>query len=153
VPELKEETDAILSGPLRKRMEQHRTNPDCATCHQRMDTLGFAFENFDGIGAWREKDGEFPIDPSGTLPDGKRFQDPAELRKILRGNHEAFRRCLAEKLLTFGLGRGVEHADRCAIDQICETTRSNDDRFSELVLAIVRSDPFQQKSPSPRGAK
>src|SRR5262249_22676093 len=95
VPELSEAKDAIASAPLRKRMEVHRTNPDCAVCHQKMDPIGFAFENFDAIGAWRGKDGAFEIDPSGTLPDGRPFRDPAELRTLLRQKPDAFRRCLA----------------------------------------------------------
>ena len=73
-----------LTGTLRQRMEQHRANPICASCHARMDPLGFAFENFDAIGAWREKDGNFPIDPSGELPDGQKFDGPAELKMILK---------------------------------------------------------------------
>ena len=152
VPDLQEEKEAVTSGSLRQRMEQHRTNPDCATCHQKMDPLGFALENFDGIGAWREKDGAFAIDATGELPDGRRFKDSEELRRILRGNQEAFRRCLTEKLLTYALGRGVEYFDRCAVDEVCATVAARQDRFSELVLAIVRSEPFQKRTPSPKGA-
>jgi hypothetical protein len=147
VPEFKETAEAIKSGSLRKRMEQHRANPDCAVCHDKMDALGFAFENFDAVGGWRNRDGEFPIDPAGTLPDGRSFKDPAELRALLRADPDKFRRCLAEKLLTYALGRGVEPADRCAIDQICKTTAERGDTFSELVLAVVKSDPFQMRSP------
>jgi mono/diheme cytochrome c family protein len=147
VPEFKETADAIKSGSLRKRMEQHRANPDCAVCHDKMDALGFAFENFDAVGGWRTKDGAFPIDPAGTLPDGRSFKDPAELRAILRSEPDKFRRCLAEKLLTYALGRGVEPADHCSVDQICKTTAERGDTFSELVLAVVNSDPFQMRSP------
>jgi hypothetical protein len=141
-----------VTGSLRQRMEAHRSKPDCATCHQKMDPLGFAFENFDGIGAWRDKDGTFDIDPSGELPDGRRFKDPAELRTILRGNRDAFRRCLAEKLLTYALGRGVEYFDRCSVDSLCQAVSAKGDRFSELVLAIVLSEPFQMRTPSTKGA-
>jgi mono/diheme cytochrome c family protein len=151
VPELTEEPQAILSGSLRQRMELHRTKPDCAVCHAKMDALGFAFENFDAVGAWRAKDGSFPIDPSGTLPDGRSFKDPAELRAILRGNHEQFRRCLVEKMLTYALGRGVENADRCAVDKVCEQVAGRQDRFSGLVLAVVQSEPFQMRTPSTGG--
>src|SRR5204863_4318060 len=91
VPELKTEPDAVASGSLRQRMEQHRANPDCAVCHEKMDALGFAFENFDAAGAWRTMDGPFPIDPSGALPDGRTFKDPADLRKLLRAEPEKFR--------------------------------------------------------------
>jgi hypothetical protein len=152
VPDLKEDKEATASGSLRQRMELHRSKAECATCHQKMDPLGFAFENFDGIGAWRDKDGTFDIDPSGELPDGRRFKDPAELRTILRGNRDAFRRCVAEKLLTYALGRGVERFDRCNVDALCQTVAAKGDRFSELVLAIVRSEPFQMRTPSTKGA-
>ncbi len=148
VPEFKEEPQAVLSGSLRQRLEMHRSNPDCAVCHDKMDALGFAFENFDAVGAWRTKDGTFPIDPSGTLPDGRSFKDYAELRTLLRGNAAQFRRCLVEKMLTYALGRGVEVADRCAVDKVCLEVADRKDRFSELVLAVVQSEPFQMRTPS-----
>jgi hypothetical protein len=153
VPELKETVEAIKSASLRQRMEQHRSNPDCAVCHDKMDALGFAFENFDAVGGWRTKDGTFPIDPSGTLPDGRSFRDPAELRALLRAEPDKFRRCLAEKLLTYALGRGVDSADRCAVDQIVKTTAEHGDTFAEMVLAVVKSDPFQMRSPADRAKK
>jgi len=145
VPELKEDQDVVLSGSLRQRMEQHRANPNCATCHGRMDPLGFGLENFDAIGAWRENDGKFPIDASGTLPTGQSFEGPKALRVILKVRQQEFVRCLTEKLLTFGLGRGLEYTDTCAIDRIVETMGEKDDKFSVLVLGIVRSDPFQKR--------
>jgi hypothetical protein len=151
VPELSDAKDAVASGSLRQRMEIHRTNPDCAICHQKMDPLGFAFEHFDAIGAWRSKDGAFEIDPSGTLPDGRSFRDPEELRRLLSEKPDAFRRCLAAKLLTYALGRGVEKADRCFVDKICEQTRDRHDKVSALILAIVTSEPFQMRSPSRPG--
>jgi hypothetical protein len=151
VPELSEAKEAVAGGSLRQRMEAHRVNPDCAVCHQKMDPIGFAFENFDAIGSWRPKDGAFEIDPSGTLPDGRTFRDPAELRKLLREKPDGFRRCLAEKLLTYALGRGVERADRRILDQICEQTRQGQDKLSALVLAIVNSEPFQMRPPSQSG--
>jgi hypothetical protein len=117
-----------------------------------MDALGFAFENFDAVGGWRRKDGRFDIDPSGTLPDGRTFRDPAELRKLLRSEPEKFRRCLAEKLLTYALGRGVEVSDRCAIDTICKSAAERGDTFAAVVLAVVNSEPFQMRTPSTRGA-
>jgi hypothetical protein len=134
-------------------MEQHRANPDCAVCHEKMDALGFAFENFDAAGAWRTKDGTFSIDPSGTLPDGRSFRDPGELRKLLRAEPEKFRRCLAEKLLTYGLGRGVEASDRCSVDAISKTSANHGDTMATMILAVVTSDPFQMRSPIARGAK
>jgi hypothetical protein len=134
-----------LKGTLREQMEQHRANPSCATCHARLDPLGFGLENFDGIGGWRMEDNKKPIDPSGVLPGGEKFAGPAELRKVLLGKADLFRRCLAEKLLTFGLGRGLEYYDKCALDEIVAASRANNDTFSALVLAIVKSDPFQKR--------
>jgi hypothetical protein len=145
VPELAEEKGVELKGSLRQRMELHRTKPDCAVCHQRMDPLGFGFENFDGVGGWRTHDGKFKIDASGELPNGQKFQGPKELVKILKGREAEFRRCLAEKLLTYALGRGLEYYDKCAVDDICAAVVRNDNRFSSLVLAIVQSEPFQYR--------
>ncbi|MDW8224361.1 MAG: DUF1585 domain-containing protein, partial [Gemmatales bacterium] len=99
-------------------------------------------------GAWRTKDGAFDIDPSGTLPDGTRFNNPAELRQALLKQADQFRRCLAEKLLTYALGRGLEPSDNVFIREIVAHTRQNQDRFSALILAIVRSDPFQMRRPA-----
>jgi hypothetical protein len=143
--DLREDTRSVLSGSLRQRMEQHRANPSCASCHRRMDPLGFGLENFDAVGAWRSRDGEFAIDTSGTLPDGQSFNGPAELRAILRKQQGAFARCLAEKLFTYALGRGIERHERRAVTSIVRNLDRNDYRFSALVLAIVRSDPFQAR--------
>lgn len=141
VPEL--EAQGKLTGTLRQRMEQHRENPSCAGCHKQMDALGFAFENFDAIGRFRAKTDEGPIDPSGTLPDGKSFQGPAELKAILKGKQELIVRNLAEKLLTYGVGRGLEFYDNRALNQICAQTAKADYKFSALISAIVTSDPFR----------
>jgi hypothetical protein len=134
-----------LKGTLRQQMEQHRANPSCATCHAKLDPLGFGLENFDGIGGWRTQDNKQPIDSSGVLPGGEKFSGPAELRKVLVGKADMFRRCFAEKLLTFGLGRGLEYYDKCALDEITASAKANGDSFSSLVLAIVKSDPFQKR--------
>ncbi len=144
VPEL-DEKQGELKGSLRQRMEMHRAKPLCASCHARMDPLGFGFENFDGIGAWRTREGKFPIDPSGVLPGGKSFKGPKELVAILKTKAGEFRRCLAEKMLTYALGRGLESYDRCAVDDICTEIERNGNRFSALVLAVVRSEPFQKR--------
>jgi len=144
VPELKEGKE--LTGTLRERMEQHRANPNCAVCHQRMDPIGFGFENFDGIGAWRDKDGGAAIDPSGELVTGETFKGPAELRSILlKQKRGEFVRCLTEKMLTYALGRGLEYYDRCATDQIAKDLAKKNYRFSQLITAIVKSTPFQQR--------
>jgi mono/diheme cytochrome c family protein len=145
VEELKDDKEAELSGSLRQRMEQHRANPNCATCHQRMDPLGFGFENFDAIGAWRTHEGKHSIDPSGTLPGGQSFKGPVELRAILKTRQEAFARCLTEKMLTYALGRGVERYDRCTIEASAKLAGKDNYKFSSLVLEIVKSDPFQKR--------
>jgi hypothetical protein len=145
VEELRDDKQAVVSGSLRQRMEQHRANPNCATCHQRMDPLGFGFENFDAIGAWRTQEGKFAIDPTGTLPNGQSFAGPTELRAILKTRQEAFARCLAEKLLTYALGRGVERYDRCTLDNIVKSAGKDHYKFSRLVIDIVKSDPFQKR--------
>ncbi len=147
VQELSEAPEAILSGSLRQRMEMHRADPSCATCHSKMDPLGFAFENFDAVGAWRDFDGKFLIDPSGSLPDeggqkGASFEGADGLRAILKNRKEAFARALAEKMLTYALGRGLEFYDRCAVDRILEELAKDGYRMRTLVLAVARSHPF-----------
>jgi hypothetical protein len=142
VPEL-DGKPGELTGSLRQRMEQHRANPACANCHARMDPLGFAFENYNAIGGFRAKDGNFDIDSSGTLPDGKTFNGPVELRAILKGKKELVSRNLAEKLLTYSLGRGVEYYDKPTIDRIVAELARNDYKFSTLVIQIAKSDPFR----------
>ncbi|HUY92766.1 MAG TPA: DUF1592 domain-containing protein [Pirellulales bacterium] len=144
VPQLDEAKQ--LTGSLRQRMEQHRANAICASCHARMDPIGFAFENYDAIGRWRDKDGEFAIDPSGELPDGQAFQGPAELKAILKGKKDLFRRALAEKILTYALGRGLEYYDRCAIDKILAALDKNGDKFSTLLVETINSEPFQMRT-------
>lgn len=105
VPELKDE-GGMLTGSLRERTEQHRANPACAVCHNRMDPLGFGLENYDGIGAWRTSEGPFKIDSSGTLPNGQSFAGPKELKAVLKLRQDDFVRCLAEKMLTVWSGAG-----------------------------------------------
>lgn len=144
VPELEENEGVDLTASLRTRMEQHRLNPDCATCHEKMDPLGFAFENFDAIGAWRTKDGDHDIDPSGKMPDGREFQGPAELKQLLMEGDQ-FARTISEKMLTFALGRGLEYYDKCTVDEIVGALIQNDYRFSTLLLQIVESQPFQMR--------
>ena len=142
VEDLAEDEEAILSGSLRQRMEEHRKNPNCAVCHRRMDALGFAFENFDGVGAWREFDGKFLIDPAGTLPDGRNFSGAQELRRILLSEKEQIARNLAEKVLTYALGRGLEYYDQCAVREIVEATAADEYRLQRLIMTVVTTDPF-----------
>ena len=134
-----------LVGTLRQRLEQHRKNPACASCHQRMDPLGFALENYNAIGEWRTRDGDFPIDASGVLPDGRSFVGARQLKGILLAKKAQFVRNLSEKMLTYALGRGVESYDRCNIDTMMKTIAARDYRFSALVTAVVESDAFRKR--------
>ena len=132
-----------LKGTLRQRMEQHRADPNCATCHQVMDELGFALERFDAVGRVRDTDEGLPIDDHGELPDGTRFEGAQQLQQTLRSAmKERFVRCLAEKMLIYALGRGLQYYDECTIEEIERRLASQDYRFSELVLAIATSDAF-----------
>ncbi len=144
VPSLEEST-AGKNLSLRRQMEEHRRNAACASCHSRMDPLGFGLENFNAVGAWRTKDGDFPIDPSGVLPSGKTFQGPAELKALLNEDRNAFVRGMTEKLLTYGLGRGLERYDKPVVAAISAKLPSSNYRFSALVLEIVNSLPFQMR--------
>ncbi|MCA9105648.1 MAG: DUF1592 domain-containing protein [Planctomycetales bacterium] len=143
------EDQGQLSGTLRERMEQHRADPSCASCHARMDPIGFALENFDAIGQWREDDGEGAIDASGQLPDGARFIGAIELQETLATDRQDdFTKAFAEKLMTYALGRGLRYYDSCAIEEITRRAGDRDHRFDEYVLAIVESDAFQRRSRS-----
>ena len=143
VPELDK---AELTGTLRQRMEQHRADPACASCHKLMDPIGMAMENYDAIGRWRTLDYAQPIDTSGELPGGDKIKGPADLiRNIGSKNADKFVRCLSEKMLIYALGRGLEYYDRCAIDKIQAKLIQDDNKFSTLIYEIVVSDPFQRK--------
>jgi len=143
VPALDEEKQ--LTGSLREQMEQHRANPVCASCHARMDPIGFGLENFDAGGWWRDKDGKSDIDSSGTLLSGESFHGAIELGQLLADKKKTdFLRCLSEKMLTYALGRGLEYYDRTATDQIIAHLEQNGDKFSALILGVVNSVPFQE---------
>jgi hypothetical protein len=150
VPPL-DDSKAGQSGTLRQQMEEHRKNPACASCHSRMDPLGFGLENFNAIGAWRTEEGKFPVDASGSLPDGRSFHTPAELKAILKADRDPFVRCVTEKLLTYALGRGLERYDRPIVNEIAAKLPAKDYKFSELILEIVNSLPFQMKRASEAG--
>ena len=130
---------------LRKRLEKHRADPNCASCHSKMDPLGFALENFDAVGSWRDQDGPFPVDASGVLPGGQSFVGPVELKAVLLTKIKPFAHCLTEKLMTYALGRGLEYQDRCVVDKIADSVMLDGGRFSKLVSSIVHSDPFQKR--------
>ncbi len=135
-----------LTGTLRQRMEQHRTNPSCASCHETMDALGFSLENFDAVGRWRDQDDGLPVDASAELPDGTRFNGPQGLRNIITDKmKQKFVRCFAEKLLIYATGRGLEYYDECAVDEIIEYARARDFRFSAFVIAVTESEPFRKR--------
>ena len=125
----------------------HRANPVCASCHKIMDPIGFALENFDLVGAWRETDGPFPIDSTGQLADGTPLTGPADLRKAVLDRSDAFMTVATEKLLIYALGRPL-HAHRHAdgARQSCARAARNDHRFSSLVLGVVESRSFQQRT-------
>ncbi len=142
VPPLEE--NKVLTGSLRQQMEQHRENPACASCHARMDPLGFGLENFDAVGGWRDKENGNPVDPSGRLVTGENFSGPIELNKILvTSKRREFVHSLSEKMLTYALGRGLEFYDKCALDEIAKGVDRNGEKFSVLILEIVKSVPFQ----------
>jgi hypothetical protein len=146
VPLLDEESLGSAAS-LRMQMEKHRTNAVCASCHARMDVLGFGLENYDAIGKWRTEDGKFAIDASGTFPSGKTFQTPAEMRVLMKEDIGEFSRCVTEKMLTYALGRGLERYDRRTVAEIQKNLAANGYRFQDLVYQIVHSLPFQNRRP------
>jgi hypothetical protein len=145
VPELEETSDGGGTLSIRERLAAHRANPSCASCHALMDPLGFALENFNAVGVWRTIDdtGGY-IDASGALPDGTAFAGIGEFRAALE-NSDLFVMTLAEKLLTYGLGRGVEAYDQPAVRAIVRDAAASDYRFSALIAGVVRSPPFQMR--------
>ena len=143
-PRLDEKTVG-KGASLRQQLEAHRTDATCAACHSRMDPLGFGLENYDAVGGWRDKDGGFAIDASGALPDGRSFKGPGELASLLQGDREAFALAFTSKLLTYGLGRGLERYDRPTVKAIAAQAAGDDYRFSRIVLEIVKSLPFQSR--------
>jgi hypothetical protein len=145
VPPL-EEKAATLTGTVRQVLEAHRANAQCAGCHSKIDPFGLALENFNAIGIWRTREGAFTIDASGKFADGATYRDLAEFRALLNAKQDDFRKALVEELLIYGLGRGLEYADRAAVRSICAAAASQQDRFSGVVLAIVNSDLFQKRT-------
>jgi hypothetical protein len=144
VPPLEEE-GATLTGTVRQVLEKHRSNSQCAGCHAKIDPYGLALENYNAIGAWRGEERGQKIDSSGKLPDGAAFKDVAAFRALLNARQADFRKALVQKLLIYGLGRGLEYADDRAVREICSKVESNGDRFSSVIMAIVESDLFQKR--------
>ncbi len=147
VPQIEEGEAASKTASLRQRLELHRSKPDCMVCHQKMDPLGFALENFDGIGVWRSQDGPHPIDNAAELPGGRKIEGAAGLKSVV-AQSEDFPRALTSQLLTYALGRGLEGYDRREVKRIVAAAAKNDFKFSALVLEIVASDPFLKRQPS-----
>jgi hypothetical protein len=146
VPSLKDDsTEQKLT--MRQRMEQHRANPTCAVCHRMMDPLGFALENFDGLGGWRVSTGPGagPIDASGALPDGTKFMGPAGLRDVLLKKQDMFVENFTERLLTYALGRGLEEYDNAALRKIAREAAVDNQKWSAIILGIVKSTPFRMR--------
>ena len=142
VPPLKPNPAAGLQT-MRQRMEEHRANPACASCHKMMDPIGFAMENFDGIGRWRTRESGQKLDASGQLVDGSKIDGVVSLREALVRYSPQFVRVVTEKLLTYALGRGVESDDMPVVRSIVRESGKNDYRFSAIVLEIIKSAPFQ----------
>lgn len=145
VPELKENGEGSKPLSVRERMEAHRANAVCAGCHKVMDPIGFALENFDAVGHWRNSDDGAAIDPSGTLFNGEKFDGPVTLRKALLARPEVFVGVMTEKLLTYALGRGLEYYDMPAVRRIVHDASQHHYQFSSLVMGVVNSLPFQMK--------
>jgi hypothetical protein len=154
VPPLKDKGEGAKVQSVREKMEEHRVNEPCRSCHRIMDPIGFSLENFDATGMWRTRDVFgldkeeamfFPIDPSGTLYDGTKVNGVADLRAFLTRHSGEFLRTFTEKLLTYALGRGTEYYDMPVVRSIGREAARNNNRFSSFVVAIVKSDPFQMR--------
>ncbi|MGK0298333.1 MAG: mono/diheme cytochrome c family protein [Gammaproteobacteria bacterium] len=145
VPALKEKGAGGAALTMRQQMEQHQASPVCATCHKLMDPIGFALENFDGIGQWRDNEAGLPIDPSGVLPDGTSIQGVADLRWAILNRPEQLVNTVTIKLLTYALGRGLEYYDAAAIRNILRDARDDDYRWSTIIHGIVSTIPFQMR--------
>ena len=146
VPPLKQTAAGEKSRTMRQQMAEHRTNPACAVCHQVMDPIGLALENFDAVGAWRSHDGDALIDASGQLADGTKIDGVVSLRKALTASPDMFARTFTEKLLTYALGRGLDYRDMPVVRSIVRDAARDNYRFSSVLMGIVQSTPFQMRS-------
>jgi len=144
VPQL-EEAAVGSAKSLREQLEKHRASAACATCHSRLDPLGFSLENFDGVGRYRAEEGGSPIDASGSMTNGTTVTGPAGLKKVILDRKDEFVEVMAGKLLTYALGRGLEYYDQPALRQIRREMAADNERFSSLVLGVVNSVPFQMR--------
>jgi hypothetical protein len=144
VPSLDEDSVGTVAS-LRQQMERHRSDAMCASCHSKMDPLGFALENYDVIGKWRTMDGKFPVDSTGTLPDGTKFDGPAEVRQALTRRLPQFAQCLVGKMLIYALGRGVQEYDSREIAAMSRDWEAQGYRMQSLIFELVHSVPFQSR--------
>jgi len=144
VPALKDNTVAATLS-VRERLAEHRANVACASCHNLMDPIGFALENFDAVGRWRTLEEGQPVDAAGGLPDGSTFTGVAGLEQGLLNRPEVFVGTLTEKLLTYALGRGLEYYDAPAVRKIVREARAKDFCFSSIVVGIADSTPFKMR--------
>ena len=142
VPPLAVDDNHPLTGTTRQIFEQHRTNPVCAGCHARMEPYGFALENYAGNGAWRSQENGIAIDTSGEI-NGHKFTNPGEFRQVLETRKDDFRRAVIRKVLSYALGRGIQGADKAAIDQIVASVKQGGDTFNSVIINVVKSFPFQ----------
>ena len=140
---LEEATRSVKTNSVREMLEQHRANPGCASCHARMDPLGFSLENFDALGRWRTKDGSAAINASGVLMDGTKVDGPAALRAALLDKKETFVKAVTGKLLMYAVGRQMEYHDAPAIRAILRTAAADNYSWSSTILAVTKSAPFQ----------
>ncbi len=145
VPELEAESESGKSLTLREKLEQHRANPECASCHAKMDPIGFALENFDAVGRWRTHDNGKLIDASGELVTGESFNDTAEFKQIVLDKSPQITNQLVKQMLTYALGRGLSYTDECTINSVLEAYKENDQHLSAIVNAIVTSDVFRYR--------
>ncbi len=149
VPDLAEGKKGGKVLLMRERLAQHRANPACASCHNVMDPVGFALENYDAIGRWRDDEEGVPIDASGAFPDGSEFNTVSGLKRALLSRPEIFVTAMTEKLLTYALGRGTDYRDAPAIRKVVREARGNDYRFSSIMQGVVKSKPFQMRMRGP----
>jgi hypothetical protein len=156
VPDLEPaKTDAAGNArvpTMREQMEAHRANPACSGCHQLMDPIGFALEQYDAIGRWRTTDGANVIDPTSTMYDGTRIAGPADLRNFLLGYSEQYVRTVTEKLMTYALGRGVEYYDMPVVRSIVRDAAADGYRWEALLVGVVQSEPFRSSRMGGTGA-
>jgi hypothetical protein len=149
VPDLPETARGEQTRSMRERMEQHRRNPACASCHAVMDPLGFALEPYDAIGRWRTTEAGLPVDSTGAMPDGRPIEGPRGLRDLMLGPRQGeFVRTVTEKLMTYAIGRGIDPSDKPAVRKIVRDAAASDYRWSSIILGITRSEAFQMRTPA-----